>query len=179
MIGVVFAVAASAEIILLSFNPHGAEELKDLLVGQILWVLPEQLLPVLVLYAVVLGLAAMIDLRRRRIVFYALFAVTITASVQLVGVFLVFATLIVPALATVRTAPGRQLSIAYALGLAGYVLGLLGSATLDLPTGAAIVCGLALCAAIAGPLLLQPAGRRPRGRYKLADLEEHPPAGRE
>lgn len=153
MIGVVFAVAASAEIILLSFNPHGAEELKDLLVGQILWVLPEQLVPVLVLYATVLAVAAAVDLRRRRILFYALFAVTITASVQLVGVFLVFASLIVPALATIGAAPRRQLAAAYAIGLAGYVLGLLGSATLDLPTGAAVVCGLAMAGAIAGPLL--------------------------
>ena len=38
IIGVVFVVAASAEIILFGFNPHGAENLKDLLVGQILWV---------------------------------------------------------------------------------------------------------------------------------------------
>ena len=40
VIGVVFVVAASAELILLGFNPHGAEHLKDLLVGQILWVEP-------------------------------------------------------------------------------------------------------------------------------------------
>ena len=46
VIGVVFVVSASAELILLSFNPHGAEHLKDLLVGQILWVEPRQLLPV-------------------------------------------------------------------------------------------------------------------------------------
>jgi len=51
VIGVVFVVAASAELILLSFNPHGAEHLKDLLVGQILWVEPRELLPVAVLYA--------------------------------------------------------------------------------------------------------------------------------
>ena len=55
IIGVVFVVAASAEILLLSFNPHGAEELKDLLVGQILWVSPGQLLPVAALYGVLLA----------------------------------------------------------------------------------------------------------------------------
>src|SRR6185312_2555100 len=53
VIGVVFVVAASAEIVLLSYNPHGAEHLKDLLVGQILWVEVAQLVPVLVLYALV------------------------------------------------------------------------------------------------------------------------------
>ena len=66
VIGVVFVVAASAEIILLGFNPHGAEHLKDLLVGQILWVEPRQLLPVAALYAVVLAAILSFDLRRRR-----------------------------------------------------------------------------------------------------------------
>src|SRR5262247_1590182 len=73
VIGVVFVVAASAEIVLLSYNPHGAEHLKDLLVGQILWVEPAQLAPVLALYAVVGAALAFLDLRRRRVIFYALF----------------------------------------------------------------------------------------------------------
>lgn len=147
VIGVVFVVAASAEIILFGFNPHGAEHLKDLLVGQILWVTPEQLLPVAALYAVVLAVYLFQDLARRRVLFYALFAVTVTASVQLVGVFLVFASLIVPALAARITGTRRPLPFAYAFGLIGYVIGLLSSAFLDFPTGAAIVCALALMAA--------------------------------
>jgi zinc/manganese transport system permease protein len=147
LIGVVFEVAASAEIILLSYNPHGAEHLKDLLVGQILWVEPGQLFPVLVLYAVVLIAVIFLDLRNRRVTFYALFAVTITASVQLVGVFLVFTSLIVPALAA-HAAPSRfRLFTGYAIGLTGYVLGLIASALYDFPTGAAIVC-LRLLAAV-------------------------------
>ncbi len=153
LIGVVFVVAASAEIILLSYNPHGAEHLKDLLIGQILWVEPGQLFPVLVLYAVVLIAAIFLDLRRRRVTFYVLFAVTITASVQLVGVFLVFASLIVPALAA-HAAPSRfRLFTGYAIGLTGYVLGLLASALYDLPTGAAIVCLLAAVGASAAVVL--------------------------
>jgi hypothetical protein len=36
VIGVVFGVAASAKVVLLSYDPYGAEHLKDLLVGQIL-----------------------------------------------------------------------------------------------------------------------------------------------
>ena len=65
VIGVVVG-AASAELILLSFNPHGAEHLKDLLVGQILWVGPAELVPVAILYGVVLAGLAVFDLRRRR-----------------------------------------------------------------------------------------------------------------
>jgi zinc/manganese transport system permease protein len=137
LIGVVFAVAASTEILFLAFDPHGAEHLKDLLVGQILWVAPGDLVPVAVLYALLLAALAFLDLRRRRALFYAVFALAITASVQLVGVYLVFASLIVPALV-------GGLAAGYAVGVAGYVLGLAASALLDLPTGAAIVCALAL-----------------------------------
>lgn len=163
VIGVVFVVAASAEIILLSYNPHGAEHLKDLLVGQILWVEPGQLLPVLVLYALVVTAVIFLDLRRWRVTFYALFAVTITASVQLVGVFLVFASLIVPALAA-HAAPRRlRLSAGYAIGFTGYVLGLLASALLDVPTGAAIVCVLAAVGATAAVALGRGAPRISRG----------------
>ena len=67
VIGAVFVVAASAELILLAFNPHGAEHLKDLLVGQILWVELHQLIPVAVLYGAVLLAFAMFDLRRQRL----------------------------------------------------------------------------------------------------------------
>ena len=148
VIGVVFVVAASAEIILFSFNPHGAEHLKDLLVGQIIWVTGGQLLAALVPTLLVLAVAVRLDLTRRRLLFYAMFAVSITASVQLIGVFLVFASLIIPALAARGTR--RSLLVGYGVGLAGYCLGLLASAMLDLPSGAAIVCALAGTAALVG-----------------------------
>src|SRR6185312_1357594 len=93
-----------------------------------------------ILYAAVLAVAALVDLGRRRVLFYALFAVTVTASVQLVGVFLVFASLIVPALTARAIGVRRPILFGYGLGLAGYVLGLLASLVLDLPTGAAVVC---------------------------------------
>jgi zinc/manganese transport system permease protein len=78
--------------------------------------------------------------------FYLLFALTITASVQVVGVYLVFASLIVPALAAGRL--GR----AYAVGVTGYGLGLLASGLFDLPAGAAVVLMLVLVAVLAGGL---------------------------
>ena len=56
LIGVLFVAAASAELLLLAHNPHGGEHLKDLLVGQILWVSPADLIPVAILYALVLAL---------------------------------------------------------------------------------------------------------------------------
>ncbi len=139
-------------MILLGINPHGGEHLKDLLVGQILWVEPRQLIPVAVLYAGSSPAFVSFDLRRRRALFYALFAVTITASVQLVGVFLVFASLIVPALAASAVSRNRRLLFAYTVGITGYLLGLLASALWDAPTGAAIVCALALSATLSAGL---------------------------
>ena len=70
--------------------------------------------------------------------FYALFAVAVTLSVQLVGLYLVFATLIVPPLAT-RHMTRNRLPAAWALGAAGYAGGLVLSTTADLPSGPMIV----------------------------------------
>lgn len=148
LIGVLFVLAASAGVLLLANNPHGGEQLRELLVGQILWVAPADLLPVLMLYGVVLALWFGVGARLGHFGFYALFALTVTASVQLVGVYLVFATLIVPALATRNQSPARRLWLGYGLGIGGYALGLLLSALYDLPSGAVIVWTLALLAIV-------------------------------
>jgi zinc/manganese transport system permease protein len=145
VIGVSFIVAANAAILLLATNPHGAENLKDLLVGQILWADPRRLAIAAVVYAAILAFWFGVGERAGRISetwhvrFYLLFAVAVTASVQLVGVYLVFTTLIVPALATRRFGRGR-LIWGYALGAAGYALGLGLSLATDLPPGPLIVC---------------------------------------
>jgi len=148
VIGVSFIVAANAAILLLATNPHGAENLKDLLVGQILWADPARLGVVAVIYAVILALwfgvgeraGPISEIWRAR--FYLLFAVAVTASVQLVGVYLVFTTLIVPALATRRMARGRLVT-GYALGVLCYAIGLGISLFSDLPPGPLIVCTMA------------------------------------
>ena len=141
LIGVMFVLASCAGILMLSNNPHGGEHLKDLLVGQILW---------LALVTVVLGLAMLTGVVARlgRFGFYATFAIAVTASVQLVGVYLVFTSLIVPALAT-RGMSGRARFIAgYGVGAVGYAVGLALSALLDLPSGAVIVWVLAVTAVV-------------------------------
>jgi zinc/manganese transport system permease protein len=144
LIGVMFVVAACVELLLLANNPHGGEHLKDLLVGQILFVSASQLIPVAILYAVMLALWFTMRNRLGQIGFYVLFALVVTQSVQLVGVYLVFASLIVPALAAKRYPERYRLAIGYAVGLIGYLLGLVGSALYDWPTGAVIVVTLLL-----------------------------------
>jgi len=156
LIGVMFILAACAGILVLASNPHGGEHLKDLLVGQILWVNQTQLLwlggiSVALLLAMRLGWIE----RWGRFGFYAAFALAVTASVQLVGVYLVFSSLIIPALGTRAHYGARRLRIAYAVGALGYALGLALSALFDLPSGAVIVWTLAACA-LAGALWLRP-----------------------
>ena len=142
LIGVLFVVAACVELLILANNPHGGEHLKDLLVGQILWVSPKSLIPVAILYAVLLALWFGMRARLGQIGFYVLFALVVTQSVQLVGVYLVFASLIIPALAARRFPIRVQLVTGYLTGIAGYLLGLIVSALYDMPTGAMIVVAL-------------------------------------
>jgi len=138
LIGVLFVLASCAGVLLLAGNPHGGEHLKDLLVGQVLWVTPGQLVAMAGVTAVLAGVWFARAARFGRLGFYLLFAVAVTASVQLVGVYLVFSSLIIPALAT-RGVARRRLPLAYFLGAVAYLLGLILSALFDLPSGAVIV----------------------------------------
>jgi zinc/manganese transport system permease protein len=139
LIGVLFVVASTAQILLLANDPHGGEDLKDLLAGQILWVSPQQLWRAGIVTAVFLALWWTLAPRLGRIGFYTLFAVMVTVSVQLVGVYLVFTSLIMPAIATYRYPAGRQLALGLGLAIASYVVGLVVSAVTDLPTSALVV----------------------------------------
>ncbi len=152
LIGSLFVLASSASILLLARNPHGGEQLKELLIGQILWVSYEQIIPVLILYAFTLIIWFRFSRHASPIHFYIIFAITITASVQLVGIYLVFASLIIPALA-IRNMKSHALATGYLIGGIGYFAGLVFSLLVDLPTGAVIVFTLAIAAAmIAGVL---------------------------
>lgn len=144
LIGALFVLAASGSALLLAGNPHGGEHLQDVLVGQILWVGPAQLWPSALLTALLLGVWLRWRERLGRMGFYALFACAVTASVQLVGVYLVFASLIMPALATHGFKSRWRLPLACLLGVAAYASGLILSGWSDLPSGALIVCCLAL-----------------------------------
>jgi zinc/manganese transport system permease protein len=143
-IGLTFVLAASLGILLMSRDVHAGEHLKDLLVGQILWVTQTQLIATALLTVALLSVWKGLRQRLDNFGFYALFAIAITASVQLVGIYLVFASLIVPALATSRRLK-RRYFYAYAIGITGYASGLLLSVWFDLPAGAAIVWAMMLC----------------------------------
>ncbi len=151
-IGLTFVLAASGGILLMSHDVHSGERLQDLLAGQILWVSTNQLIATALLTVAILAVWQWTRLKCHHLGFYALFALAVTASVQLVGVYLVFASLIVPALATYRVTSHR-LIYAFTIGISGYVIGLLLSAWFDLPSGATVVWAMAGTGVLAAALL--------------------------
>lgn len=147
VIGVIFVLAVTAALLILANDPHGGERLKDLLAGQLLWVTYEDLWIPIALSFAILALWFKGNAADNPTLFYVLFALSITTSVQLVGVYLVFASLIIPALATRRH---RTLMAAYSVGLAGYLLGSVVSLLTDLPTGPSVVWSMAIVGMIFG-----------------------------
>ncbi len=147
VIGVVFVLGATGGLLLLASNPHGAEHMQNLLVGQILWVQWKTLAWTAVVYAAILGVWFSARERIGRFGFYGLFAVAVTVSVQLVGLYLVFATLIVAPLATRGMARGRLVA-SWGIAALGYAAGLVVSTLTDLPSGPVIVWSLVVLALV-------------------------------
>jgi len=164
LIGSTFVVAASLGVLLLAGDPHGGEHLSALLTGQILWATPAQVAQIAALYAALLafwlwrntgsGLGSS--------GFYLIFALAITASVQLVGVYLVFASLILPALAVRGRSPRKGVLIGWGLGALAYAGGLASSAVFDWPAGPAIVIALASASLLFAAVLRVAASRLQR-----------------
>ena len=151
LIGTLFVLAATGSILLLAENPHGGEHLKDLLVGQILWTTWSTLVPIALVCAAFF--VAWLGFRERMggLGFYIAFAFVVTASVQIVGVYLVFASLIIPALSTRRLSGVRRIYTGYLIGGLSYLAGIVLSAMADLPTGAVIVWTMALISSAVAP----------------------------
>lgn len=138
-IGSTFVLSASLSILLLANDPHGGEHMKDILAGQILWADWTQILFTGLVYIVLLFLWFGLKEKRNRY-FYFIFPVAVTLSVQLVGVYLVFASLIIPALATLKINGNKRLFRGYLIAVLSFSAGLLFSTWFDLPAGPAIVC---------------------------------------
>ncbi len=116
IIGLTYAIASAAAILLSALSPHGAEHLAQLVAGNVLFATKEQVKQAALVYAGV-GVFHLLCGRRflliserpaeayeRKIhvrtwdfLFYLSFAVIITLSVQIVGVLLVFCYLVAPA----------------------------------------------------------------------------------
>ena len=147
LIGSAFVLSASLAILLLANDPHGGEHLQDILAGQILWVNWEDLILAAIVSVILLGLWFYFKEKRSKL-FYFIFPVAITFSVQLMGVYLVFASLILPALGTVRHQENKRLLAGYIIAALSFILGLLISTLYDLPSGPVIVCAYSILALI-------------------------------
>jgi len=148
IIGCSFVLAASLALLLLADAPHGGEEVQHLLAGQILFVTWQDVSLHAPIYAIILLFWFLRPAIREGIGFYILFALAITSSVQLVGVYVVFASLILPALASVG-ARHKQL-LAWVCGIGSVTSGILLSTWFDLPAGPVIVCSYILCSTLIG-----------------------------
>jgi zinc/manganese transport system permease protein len=149
LIGLVYVTAAALAILWVSSDPHGAQKLKSMTSGDVLWITWQSLLPL----ALVTGPFLAVHLWKRELwsrsaVFYPCFAVLVSLSVPLLGLYLVFATLIVPALAAMSAARHRGPQ-ALVLGALGYAAGLAASLVWDLPTGPCVVLALVIVGAAA------------------------------
>ena len=142
LIGATFVLAASITIFVIADHPHAGELLTDLLSGQILFVSWDDV----VFHVPIFGTILLALLLRRPnenpLLFYLLFGVTVTAAVQLVGVYIVFAGLILPALTAQRLK--RKLSTAWITGLISISGGMVLGVVTDKPIGPCIVISYGL-----------------------------------
>ncbi len=184
LIGIVYVVAAAAGILLLSYSPHGKEELQKTLVGDLLTVSWSDIWQTGGLFLLI-GVVHF-SFRRRFIalsfdpaasqpsawslrlwdfLFYALFGLVVTSFVHVGGVLLVFSYLIVPAVCGNYLAATLSgcLAVGWTVSMLSSVAGLYASYELDVPTGAAIVCALGLAMVLVAMIKRIRTGAAPQG----------------
>jgi zinc/manganese transport system permease protein len=169
IIGICYAVASAATILAMSKASGETEHLKDMLVGNLLFVSWHEVIKTALLYGAIglfhyifrkkfLAVSMNHDLERVDgmsvrfwdLLFYGSFGFVVTSSVAIAGVLLVFCYLIVPSVAGMLFAKtiGKRLAVAWTMGTLVSALGIYLSVKLDLPTGAAIVCTFGIVLAV-------------------------------
>lgn len=159
-IGIVYAVASAIAVIVADRGPHGADEIREILVGNLLAVTWERIAVTAAIYLVVAAIhfafrdqfilvsvdPAGAEKKGMRIAlwdlaFYVLFGVVISLSVAIGGVLIVFSYLVIPTVivALFVQGVGKRLLAGWAVGFLASVLGIYASFSLDMPTGAAVV----------------------------------------
>ena len=142
LIGLLYVAGANLALWGASWEPHGRERLDQLLSADVLWA-PWS---TIAWFGVCAAPVWLLSLRwpqtlARNALFYPLFAVVLSAAVPLLGLYLVFALLIAPALWTFK---GHSLAATIALAVGACLLGLAVSWTWDAPSGACVALATAL-----------------------------------
>ncbi|MBU0700298.1 metal ABC transporter permease [bacterium] len=165
IIGIVYVVSTAAAILVLNYVPEGAEHIKEMLVGGILFATPKDVLLIFIL-SLVVGLFHLlyrerfllvsfssdstckggISIRLWDFLFYLTFGLIVTVSVRIVVVLLIFSYLIIPAVVSILLANGfgKRLIIGWIIGILASIIGLYASCVFDFSTGASIVCSFGL-----------------------------------
>lgn len=163
-IGLLYAFGMSAAVIALSRAPRGAEQMEHLLAADILFVSMPAVLKTAILYAVI-GVVLWFGLRRlrgtwRELLFFGTFSITVTSSVNLAGVLVVFSILVAPAfiVSPLQRSFKTKLLLAWGIGTVLNLLAIVASYFLDLPTGYTVVALYALAGIV---FTLAGAGKSP------------------
>lgn len=160
LIGTLYVLGASLATLLVSHDPHGAQRLAQTLNGDLLWVTPDDLPALAVVAGAVLLWHIALTERLQTRLFLPLFAVSVTLTVEMAGIYVVFATLIASPLALCHLR-GHGVKAAIVVGVVGHGLGLGLSAQLDLPAGPAVVVSVILVCLLALLCLIRPAPALP------------------
>jgi len=161
IIGIAYVVAAAAAVLVLDRIPGEAQHIKEMLVGNILFVDWKHVAMIAALYAAVgvfhflfrdkfilvscdpdKAAQAGLSVRLWDFLFYGTFGFVVTSSVHVAGVLLVFSFLIIPAVCAMMFVKeiGKRLTFAWVAGAATSLFGIYASGAWDLPTGASVVC---------------------------------------
>ena len=157
-IGVLYIFSFAASILILDQSPHGLEEFKSILNGNIIWVEPQNVLYTFILYFIIsiphiIYRKRFLELSRNgeggflwEFAFFLSFAIMLVNSVQMAGILQVFAFLIIPALIgrLFTRKPRRVLITGWLLGLVSSALGIIASYKWDLPVAPLIVASLSI-----------------------------------
>ena len=147
LIGVSFVLAASLAILFLTDHPSGGQEIQHLLSGQMLFVTWREIGLHAPVYAIILLVWFLKTSVRNGIKFYIIFAIAITSSVQMVGVYVVFASLILPALAALNTQYPHV--TAWICGILSVITGSITALFFDAPSGPVTVVAYAVITLLA------------------------------
>ena len=193
IIGIIYIVAAAAATMVLSRTAAGDEEIKNLLVGNILLVSKGEVIRTALLYLVVGAFHYALrhkfhlisfdpdeaerqglNVRLWDFLFYASFGLVVTSFVRIAGVYLVFSYLIVPAVcgALISSRAAVRLGIGWAVALTAGLTGLVLSTewqSMDLPTGPTIVCTFGLLLIVCGGVAYAQMRRPQRGGIAVAE----------
>lgn len=142
-IGLLYAFGIAGVYIILSKSPHGMEEFQRLIASDILFTPMKEIIKTAVIYAFI-GIIIFLVYNKisglfKDAVFFILFAITVTSSVKLAGVLIVFSLLLSPALISHKINKGFPIINAWIIGILINIIAISISYYFDFPTGYSLV----------------------------------------